>query len=60
MRFPVVLLALLSCVSAKETHWAYVPPVKAEVAGHPVDALLAKAWEQAKLKPAKLAAPRSR
>jgi hypothetical protein len=58
MRAPFVLLALLSCVSAAEKHWAYVPPVKAEAAGHPVDALLAKAWEQSKLKPASLAVPR--
>jgi hypothetical protein len=58
MRASVVLLALLSCVSAGERHWAYVPPVKAEVAGNPVDALLERAWEQSKLKPAALAAPR--
>ena len=60
MRLPVVLLALLSCVSAEEKHWAYVPPVKAEAAAesHPVDALLARAWERSKLVPAKLAPPR--
>jgi len=57
MRAPVILLALLSCVSAEEKHWAYVPPVKAEVAGHPVDALLERAWEHSKLKSAPLAAP---
>ncbi|MCW1887267.1 DUF1549 and DUF1553 domain-containing protein [Luteolibacter flavescens] len=58
MRFSLVLLALLSCATAEEKHWAYVPPVKADVAGHPVDALLAKAWERSKLQPAKPAAPR--
>ncbi|MEK7950551.1 DUF1549 and DUF1553 domain-containing protein [Luteolibacter soli] len=57
MRAPVILLALLSCASAAEKHWAYVAPVKAEVAGNPVDALLERAWEHAKLKPASLAAP---
>lgn len=53
-----MLLALLSCVSAGEMHWAYVPPVKAEVTGHPVDEQLAKAWASAKLQPAPLAPPR--
>jgi len=57
MRAPVVLLALLSCALAEEKHWAYVPPVKAGVAGHPVDALLDRAWEHSQLKPAPLAAP---
>ncbi len=54
------MLALLSCAAAEEKHWAYVPPVKAEIpaAENPVDALLAKAWGEAKLKPAPLAAPR--
>lgn len=58
MRVPVLLLALLSCVTAEEKHWAYVPPAKAETAGHPVDALLDAAWKQAKLVPADLSAPR--
>jgi hypothetical protein len=58
MRVPVLLLALLSCVTAEEKHWAYVPPAKAETAGHPVDALLDSAWKQAKLVPADLSAPR--
>ena len=60
MRAPFVLLALLSCLSAEERHWAYVPPVKAEVPveAHPVDALLAAAWERSKLVPSKLATPR--
>ena len=57
---PVILLAVLSCLSAEEKHWAYMSPVKAEVAveSHPVDALLANAWERSKLVSAKLAPPR--
>ena len=51
---------MLSCLSAEEKHWAYMSPVKAEVAveSHPVDALLANAWERSKLVSAKLAPPR--
>ena len=51
---------MLSCLSAEEKHWAYLSPVKAEVAveSHPVDALLANAWERSKLVSAKLAPPR--
>lgn len=54
------MLALLSCAFAEEKHWAYVPPVKAELPapGHPVDSLLAAAWAKAGLKPAPQAAPR--
>ncbi len=57
---PVILLAVLSCLSAEEKHWAYMSPVKAEVTveSHPVDALLANAWERSKLVSAKLAPPR--
>ena len=60
MRVATLLLTLISCASAEEKHWAYVPPVKAgiPVESHPVDALLAKAWEREKLKPAPLAPPR--
>ncbi len=51
---------MLSCLSAEEKHWAYMSPVKAEVTveSHPVDALLANAWERSKLVSAKLAPPR--
>ncbi|WP_367871520.1 DUF1549 and DUF1553 domain-containing protein [Luteolibacter sp. Populi] len=54
------MLALVSCAAAEEKHWAYVPPVKAEIpaASHPVDALLAASWEQAHLKPAAQSPPR--
>ncbi|WP_035612327.1 DUF1549 and DUF1553 domain-containing protein [Haloferula sp. BvORR071] len=61
MRVTFLMLALLSCAAAEERkHWAYVPPVKAEIpaAANPVDALLAASWGEAKLKPAPLAAPR--
>lgn len=58
MRAAVVLLTLLSCLSAEEKHWAYAPPVKDVVTGHPVDDLLAKAWAAAELQPAPLAPPR--
>lgn len=60
MRVTLLMLALLSCAVAEEKHWAYVPPVKAEVpsGANPVDTLLAKAWGEAKLKPAALAPPR--
>ncbi len=59
MRFPVLLpLLLLSFASAEEKHWAFAPPVKAATTGHPVDALLEKAWAEMKLAPAGPAAPR--
>lgn len=60
MRAIFVMISLLSCVSAEEKHWAYVPPQKANTAAgvHPVDALLAEKWESEKIQPAKLAPPR--
>ncbi|MES2477124.1 MAG: DUF1549 and DUF1553 domain-containing protein [Verrucomicrobiota bacterium] len=60
-----VLAAGLACFATQaqaETHWAYLPPVDAKIseaeAVHPLDALLAAAWKEAGLKPAKLAQPR--
>ena len=60
MRLPFVMLVLISGAPAEEKHWAYVPPVRAELpaAVHPVDALLAVAWEKAGVRPAAQAAPR--
>jgi hypothetical protein len=60
MRVSAAILALASSALAADPHWAYVPPVKAEVpAGrHPVDALLSRAWQKDHLKPAAVAPPR--
>jgi len=60
MRFPLVMLALVSCAVAEEQkHWAYAPPVKAETpaGSHPVDVLLEAAWKKAKIVPAPMAPP---
>ncbi len=55
-------LVLLSTPARAGEHWAYLPPVVTEIpdaaGGHPVDGLLATAWQKAGLKPAEMAAPR--
>jgi hypothetical protein len=60
MRLSVAILALASSAPAADQHWAYLPPVEAAISAdaHPVDALLAQAWQKDRLKPAPLAAPR--
>ncbi len=60
MRLPIVMLALLTGAPAEEPHWAYSPPVKAELpaGAHPVDGLLAAAWNRAGIAPAAMAEPR--
>ena len=60
MRLSIVILALAFPAFAADKHWAYMPPVKAAIPApaHPVDALLAQAWQAANLKPAPLAPPR--
>jgi hypothetical protein len=60
MRPTAFFLILLSCAAAEERHWAYEPPLEAAVPAesHPVDALLATAWERSKLVASELAAPR--
>ncbi len=63
LRFPAAaaLLLLASPVRAEE-HWAYIPPaapaIPADSTGNPIDELLEKAWKDAGLQPAEMAAPR--
>jgi len=55
-------IAGLASPAWSKDHWAYLPPadvkLPADAAVHPIDALLAAAWQKAGLKPAALAPPR--
>lgn len=63
MRVVLVATAFLAVLplAAEESHWAYRAPAAARVAEsglHPVDAILANAWNEAGLEAAGMAAPR--